>query len=130
VQQFLECPFDSDRREKLWAEEGIFEIPYSTRGRIIIKGRDKIALRMRSLAEVMDAPLFTNSKIYPTLDPEVFFTTSTFRATIRSTGQLYEDEYVQIFYVRNDKIYRRVEYFNPLAMQHALGAQRLALPGD
>ena len=114
LRSFFRDDFASPERRDLWAEDGVFEMPFATGGRMVIRGRQAIYDRAQLSFSKLESFRFTNVKIFPTSDPETYFVTCGSECVPKSTHTLQADEYVNIFRVRNGKVLHRTEYFNPM----------------
>jgi ketosteroid isomerase-like protein len=114
LMSFFRDDFASPERRDLWAEDAVFEMPFATGGRMVIRGREAIYERAKLSYSKFESFRFTDVKIFPTSDPETYFVTCGSESVPKSTQMLQADEYVNIFRVKNGKVLHRTEYFNPM----------------
>jgi ketosteroid isomerase-like protein len=112
--RFFRDDFGSTERRDLWAEDGVFEMPFAEGGRMVIKGRDAIYERARFSFSKVGRFHFTDVKIHATSDPEIYFVTCSSECVPKATQKPQVDEYVNQFRVRDGHVAHRIEWFNPL----------------
>ena len=105
---------------ELWAEDGVMELPYASRGTAgRIEGRQAIVENQLSAQAVFsrfETPIFT---AFPTTDADLFFAEYASDAEIKATGRPYRNCYVGVFRFRDGKLVHWKEYFDPNVIREA-----------
>jgi ketosteroid isomerase-like protein len=106
-------------RETLWHDDAVFELPFEPGGRLVIKGREANVARNKWSSDAWKEFAFKDIRIYPTLDPELFFLSFVAEGvtTAKDGGRRVEAEHMNLFRVKDGKVIHRVEYQNPLAYE-------------
>jgi hypothetical protein len=110
---------------ELWAEDGELEFPFAPAGRqSIYRGKAEILAYMKAASGKMKIDGITAMNIIPALDPHRVTVELTVKGMILSTGLPYNQRYVFMFEVKDDKLSRYREYWNPLVSIDAKGGDR------
>ena len=114
LRRFFRDDFGSEARRDLWAEDGVFEMPFAKDGPRTFKGRQAIYERAKVSYAKYQRFAFKDVEIFATLDEDVFFVTCRSEYVVRETGQSQGESYINKFRVRDGLVLHRVEYFNAL----------------
>jgi ketosteroid isomerase-like protein len=110
---------------ELWADDGELEFPFAPAGRqSIYRGKAEILAYMKAASGKMKIDGITAMKITPALDPHIVTVELTVKGQILSTGLPYNQRYVFMFEVKDGKLSRYREYWNPLISIDAKGGDR------
>jgi ketosteroid isomerase-like protein len=106
-------------RQELWHDDAVFELPFEPGGRLVIKGREANVKRNEWSADAWQEFRFKDIRIYPTLDPELFFLSFVAEGvtTAQDGDRRIEAEHMNLFRMKDGKVVHRVEYQNPLAYE-------------
>jgi len=105
----------------LWDENGVQAMPFSPEGfPKELRGRAAIRKQYESLPQNYSSMTFTR-RIHPTVNPEIFVVEYKGRIDVKQTGKPYDNTYVGVFRVKQGKVFRFTEYFNPIILQEAFG---------
>jgi ketosteroid isomerase-like protein len=102
----------------LVTEDAVFEVPYAD---MVAKGRSEfLKVFSETTAQLFDNLTFAVESIY-VCDPPPATVVVEYRsrATLRSTGKPYRNQYVGIFVIRDERIDLWREYFNPMELVEA-----------
>lgn len=115
LESFFSSDYDRARRD-LWHDDVVFELPFEPGGRRVFKGRDELLARTKRSHDTWQEFQFKNVRVYPTLDPELFFVQHTTDgvATAAEGGHRITSEHISMLRLRDGKVIHRVEYQNPL----------------
>ena len=112
---------------KLWAEDGVCEFPYAPRGRKnAYVGKAEILTYMSGTTGKVAVDGVDNMRVHPAQDPHVAIVELTIHGHVPATGTAYGQTYVLFFEVRDGKLQRYREYWNPLVSIDAQGGDREA----
>ncbi|MGW2513487.1 nuclear transport factor 2 family protein [Streptomyces scopuliridis] len=108
---------DIDGWVALWAEDGLFEFPFAPPGAPTrLEGREAVAGYMRDYPEHIDLHDFPYLEIHETRDPETIVVEMRSEGRIVSTGELFDSSYIAVVTVRQGRIARYRDYWNPQKM--------------
>jgi ketosteroid isomerase-like protein len=115
IERFFSNDYDQARRD-LWHDDVVFELPFERGGRVVFKGRNELLARTKRSHQTWKEFQFKDLRIYPALDPELFFVMHTTDgvATAAEGGHRIVSEHISMIRVRDGKIIHRVEYQNPI----------------
>lgn len=125
VQAFFERleAFDIEGFVALFAPDGRQSMPFSPAGfPTRLEGRDAIRNQYRGLPENFTSMRFPDRVVRDLADPTMFVATYRGSIALKSGGR-YDNTYIGLFTVRDGQIVEFVEYFNPITLQDAFGAQ-------
>lgn len=106
-----------------FAEDGRQLMPFSPPGfPQQLEGRAAILNQYRGLPENFSTMRFPDLVIHDLADPAKFFVTYRGEIALKAGGR-YDNRYAGLFTIRNGQISEFVEYFDPLVLQKAFGAQ-------
>lgn len=115
---------DVDAVAPLFHEDGVVDIPYAPEGiPRTLPGRDAIDDFYQALPNMATAMNFANYKISALETEGEFVAEYTSDATMKDTGAPYRNTYVALVTVRDGKIARFAEYFDPIPLVEALGGR-------
>lgn len=113
---------DVQRAVGAFAEDGVQVMPYSPEGfPKRLDGRAAILRQYSGLPENYTSMRFPR-EILATEDPERFVVRYTGEIALKAGGR-YDNTYVGLFTVRDGRIHEFVEFFDPIILQKAFGAQ-------
>ena len=114
LRRFFRDDFASTERRDLWAEDGVFEMPFAKGGPMVIRGRDAIYARSQVSYAKFTRFRFTNVRVIPTAEENVYVVLCGSESIVKASGQPLTEEYVNFFTLREGQVSRRIEYFNPI----------------
>ena len=106
----------------LFTEDAVLDYPFAPVGtpeQLI--GKANIAAHATRLAPLLEFGHFTLESVYPLADAVIFEATCQGRGS--ETGLPYNQRYICVLHLRNGKIARYQDYWNPLILTSALGGQ-------
>jgi len=104
--------------------DAVFEYPYADEASRRIEGRDAIARGLSKARLAASNWNFTGLRLFPTLEPGVFFVEYSASAYVPATQREYESRYVARVTVRDGKIANYLELWERDAKATAFGASR------
>ena len=108
----------------MWAEDGSIEFPYTLPGLPErLEGRAAIREHVRSLPvrlEWLSEPVF-----HPTLDPATLIVEFSCQGHAVSTGKPYPQRYISVIELKEGRIFKYRDYWNPLVVQRAMSADEV-----
>jgi uncharacterized protein len=115
--------WDFDAKRELLAEDAVFEMPYAPEPFVRrITGRDDILAFVRTIPELVDAENLHDLRLETYhADPGEIAAEYRSDMVIKPTGAEYRNEYVGRFTVREGRITRFAEYYDPIRLVVALG---------
>ena len=112
---YLTLMGDWDAWTDLWAEDGVLEFPYAPKGRQkAYSGKAEIRDYMIAASGKMAMVAPPRMRMHPALDPGVLSVELTIDGKATATGALFTQSYVMVFEVKDGKLWRLREYWNPL----------------
>ena len=115
--------WDFDTKRELLAENAVFEMPYAPEGferRIV--GRDNIIAFVETIPAIIDAENLHDVQLETyNSDPGEIIAEYKSDMVIKPHGAEYRNEYVSRFTVRDGRITRFAEYYDPIRLVVALG---------
>lgn len=114
---------DLDTQRELFAEDAVFEMPYAPDGfERRFAGRDEIMAFLETVLELTDAENLHEIRLETChSDPGEVIAEFKSDMIMKPTGAAYRNEYVARFTIREGKVTRFVEYFDPIRLVIALG---------
>lgn len=106
----------------LFTEDAVLDYPFAPAGtpeQLI--GKANIAAHATRLAPLLEFGDFTLETVYPLADTVIFEATCQGRGT--KTGLPYDQKYVCVLHLRDGRIARYQDYWNPLTLISALGGE-------
>jgi ketosteroid isomerase-like protein len=114
LRRFFRDDFGSEARRDLWADDGVFDMPFARNGPTTFKGKQAIYERAKISYAQYESFQFKDIEILSTLDEEVFFVTCRSEYLVNGSGRSQGEHYINKFRVRDGLVRHRVEYFNAL----------------
>jgi ketosteroid isomerase-like protein len=115
--------WDFETKRELLAEDAVFEMPYAPEGferRIV--GRDDIIAFVETVPSLIDAENLHDVRLETFhSDPGEIVAEYRSDMVIKPTNLSYRNEYVSRFTVRDGRITRFAEYYDPIRLVVALG---------
>jgi ketosteroid isomerase-like protein len=114
---------DVDTRRALLAEDAVFEMPYAPEGfERRITGRKSIIAFVETVPSIIDVPNLHDVRL-ETYHSDPGEVVAEYRSdmVIKPTNAEYRNEYVSRFTVRDGRITRFAEYYDPIRLVLALG---------
>jgi ketosteroid isomerase-like protein len=115
--------WDFEVQRELLAEDAVFEMPYAPEGfQRRFSGRDEIIAFVETIPAIIDAENLHDLRLetYQS-DPGEIVAEYRSDMVIKTTGAAYRNEYVSRFTVRDGRITRFAEYYDPIRLVVALG---------
>jgi uncharacterized protein len=115
--------WDFDTQSELLADDAVFEMPYAPDGfERRITGRDEIIAFVETIPAITDAENLHDVEL-DTLysDPGEIVAEYRSDMVIKPTGAVYRNEYICRFTVRDGRVTRFAEYYDPIRLVIALG---------
>lgn len=107
----------------LWNEAGVQLMPFSPAGfPKELRGRAAIQKQYGGLPENYTGMRFTDRVYHETIDPEIFIVEYHGEINVKATGKPYNNDYIGVFRVKDGKLVKFTEYFNPIILQESFGA--------
>jgi uncharacterized protein len=115
--------WDFDTKRELLADDAIFEMPYAPEGfERRITGRDNIIAFVETVPAIIDAENLHDVRLETFhADPGEIVAEYRSDMVIKPTNSPYRNEYVSRFTVRDGRITRFAEYYDPIRLVVALG---------
>jgi ketosteroid isomerase-like protein len=115
--------FDIAAAVAMFAEQGVLEVPNRADGPRSVGGRQAVEAFMGLLPQMLESMTLVDRRFYETTDPLIVIAEYRSEATTR-TGRPYRNRYIGVFELDTDgKIALWREYFDPRAIDEALGTQ-------
>jgi ketosteroid isomerase-like protein len=115
--------WDFDTKRELLAENAVFEMPYAPEGfERRITGRDNIIAFVETVSAIIDAENLHDVRVETFhSDPGEIVAEYKSDMVIKPTNAPYRNEYVSRFTVRDGRITRFAEHYDPIRLIVALG---------
>jgi ketosteroid isomerase-like protein len=114
--------FDIESFAGLFATDGVQIMPFSPEGfPSRLEGRAAIYNQYRSMPQSFASMKFPDLQILDAADPSTFVVTYRGEIELRRGGR-YDNTYLGVFVIRDGHIATFTEYFNPIVLQRAFGA--------
>jgi uncharacterized protein len=125
VRRFLDALFrlDGEAMIAMMSEDIVYEFPFAPDGQPrLIEGRAHVAPLVRAFTDGGFRSLkLIRLDVRAEADPGRVVVEMASEGVVAANGRDYLQEYVSLITVRNGKITRKVEYYNPLPMIAAFG---------
>ena len=106
----------------MMAEDGIMEFPFAPPGfPARLEGRDAVAAHLAGLPALLDIESLSEPEVRLARDGETAVLEFDCRGRAVATGRPYDQRYVSVITVRDGRIARYRDYWNPLVLLDALG---------
>lgn len=110
---------------ELWAEDGELDFPFAPKGRQrTYRGKAEILAYMSATPGRVAIDAIEAMRLFPMQDPAIVAAELTVKGHIPATGAPYNQSYVLFFEVKDGKLWRYREYWNPLVAIDAMGGDR------
>ena len=132
VRQYIDAinRWDFDTQRELLAEDAVFEMPYAPEGfERRFAGRDEIIAFVETIPAIIDAENLHDVRL-ETYHSDPGEVVAEYRSdmVIKPTGAAYRNEYVSRFTVRDGRVTRFAEYYDPIRLVVALGGSVHSAP--
>ncbi|HZU04285.1 MAG TPA: nuclear transport factor 2 family protein [Ktedonobacteraceae bacterium] len=124
VEQYfrLQTEKNLDAWIELWDEAGEFRIPFAPAGfPDRIQGKATLGPLYKELFQGYGPLTYRNLQIEPLLDPNRFVATWHTHIELLNGG-VYDNDLIALFFLRDGKIVRYDEYFDPIRFQAVVGS--------
>jgi uncharacterized protein len=106
------------------SEEIVFEFPYAPHDGVKrIDGKQPLAKYLKSVSDILAIDTMTLEKVYACVDSEVVILEFSAKGHRKSTGASYDQNYISVITVRHGRIVHYRDYWNPMALTDAIGAE-------
>jgi uncharacterized protein len=107
---------------KLWADDGVQDMPYSPTGfPKRVEGKAAVAKHYSALPKSVGRMVFPDLIIYPMTDPNTFFVEFRGEIEVLATKKPYNNTYAGLFKFRDGKVVLFREYYDPIVFVEAWG---------
>jgi len=115
--------WDFQTQRELLADDAVFEMPYAPEGfQRRFEGRDEIIAFVETIPAIIDAENLHDVRLETChSDPGEVVAEYRSDMVIKPTGAEYRNEYVSRFSVRDGRVTRFAEYYDPIRLVVALG---------
>lgn len=101
----------------LFDEDVIFEFPYAPEALTqLLNGKRALKEYLETLDTLLEIRSFTEPLIHVSAESPVFIAQYKGSGTVLADGKPYEQKYISVVEVKNGKIVRFQDYWNPLAL--------------
>ena len=115
---------------ELWADDGVLEFPYAPAGRRrAYRGKADILAYMKHATGRVAADSVEHMRVFPMLDPDLAVVELTIKGRVLANDAPYNQSFVIFFEVRDGKLRRHREYWNPLVSVDAIGDRNTWVEG-
>jgi len=115
---------DVDAFLEVWADDAVQEMPFAPDGfPSRLDGKEDVRRQYGGLPEAYEGMRFPR-QLHPTTDPAVVIAEYEGSIALRAGGR-YDNRYIGVFEVRDGRLRRFVEYFNPEVLAAAFGGEQL-----
>lgn len=116
---------DMDGWADLFAEDATFELPFAPRNYPErLEGQAAIRDYIKDYPKHIDLQDFPEVTVHPTVDPDVIVVEMRCEGRVVATGRPYRIRYISVVTVKDGKIARYRDYWNPLAVIEAVGGEQ------
>ena len=113
---------DADGFVEMMAPDGVMEFPYAPSGGVPrVEGREALAAYLAGFNGVLAIDSITEPTVHLTQDPNVVILEFGCIGRGLKTGRPYNQRYISVITLKDGKIARYVDYWNPLVVLAALG---------
>ncbi|WP_028472692.1 nuclear transport factor 2 family protein [Nocardioides alkalitolerans] len=120
---------DVDAVAPLFADDGRVDLPYAPDGvPTTIEGREAVDAYYRALPEMATELNFADYRIAALDEPGEYVAEYTSDSSMRATGASYANTYITRVSIRDGRITRLAEFFDPVRLVRALGGT-VTMPG-
>ena len=99
----------------LCTDDVVFEFPFAPPGRPVrVEGKEALGRYLAAIPSRIEAQVLSNLEVHQTVNPDVAIVEMTITGKVKGTGEPYEMSYVVVLTVREGRIARYRDYWNPL----------------
>jgi len=110
--------FSADKMLEHYTDDLVLEMPY-TEPAVTLEGKPTILKYLRGAFKVFQFSIDITD-VHELADPTMLILEYTSKGTCTTTGKIYANRYVGVYWFRGDKICRVREYFNPALTAESL----------
>ena len=110
--------FSADKMLEQYTDDLVLEMPY-TEPAVTLEGKPTILKYLTGAFKVFQFSIDITD-VHELVDPTMLILEYTSKGTVTTTGKLYANRYVGVYWFRDDKICRVREYFNPAITAESL----------
>ncbi|MGI0119950.1 nuclear transport factor 2 family protein [Zooshikella sp. RANM57] len=115
----------------MMAKDFVMEFPYAPEDGVKeIKGQDALANYLANLQDLIVLDRITVPKVYRAQNSDVVILEFECRGHAKKTGRPYNQRYISVITLREGKILRYVDYWNPLNVFDAIGSLASLKPAE
>ena len=115
---------------ELWADDGVLEFPFAPAGRRrSYQGKADILAYMKHATGRIAADAVTQMRFFPMRDPDIAVVELSIKGRALASGAPYNQSFVLFFELKNGKLSRYREYWNPLVTIDAMGGREIWTEG-
>ncbi|WP_169086211.1 nuclear transport factor 2 family protein [Paenibacillus sp. PL91] len=108
---------DYDAMLELFDEDVIFEFPYAPKPLPKrLEGKAALQQHLEMLEKMLEITSITTPIVHVSADSPMFFAQFEGNGTILADGKPYEQQYISVVELKDGKIMRYQDYWNPLAL--------------
>ena len=104
--------FDAEKMLEHYTDDLVLEMPYAVPP-VTLDGKPKILRYLSGAFKIFQFSIDITD-VYELVDPSMLILEYTSKGTVTTTGKVYANRYVGVYWFRDDKICRVREYFNPV----------------
>ena len=112
--------FSADKMLEHYTDDLVLEMPY-TEPPVTLNGKPTVLKYLRGAFKIFQFSIDITD-VYELADPTMMILEYTSTGTVTTTGKVYANRYVGVYWFRDDKICRVREYFNPVLTAQSLTA--------
>jgi uncharacterized protein len=109
---------DADQMLEHYTEDLVMELPY-TIPPTIVEGREEVRRYLRKAFKTYKFRIWI-TEVHPTIDPDMAVVEYASDGHIVTTGKVYANIYIGVYWFRDGRIRRYKEFFNPEITRRAL----------
>ena len=110
--------FSADKMLEHYTDDLVLEMPY-TEPAVTLEGKPTILKYLRGAFKVFQFSIDITD-VHELADPTMLILEYTSKGNVTTTGKIYANRYVGVYWFRDDKICRVREYFNPALTAESL----------
>ena len=104
------------------AEDIVFQFPFAPAGGVReLRGRDAIAAYLPKAGRLIDFESMSPAVAYQSTDGETYILEFSCKGKGADTGERYDQDYISVITIRQGRIVRYRDYWNPLILLSAVG---------
>lgn len=106
---------------ELFHENVVFEYPYAPPSfPQEVRGKAAMLEQFKDFPKMFHFDEFTDVRSHQTLDPDVLIVEFAGRGQVLTTGKPYHQRYISVVQMKDGKIFRYRDYWNPLVVLEAM----------